>query len=187
LIAKLMLKPANLLVLDEPTNDLDLPTLNVLEDALQSFEGAVLLVTHDRYFLDQVATELLAFHTQKGEEGRVTRFADVSQWEAWQTAARSARPATNSAAPKPAAPSSAPKKPKKLSFNDQRDYDTLEARILEAEARLSALEAECARPEVVSDGARLVELTAQITTTRADIDRLYTRWAELEAMLKPAD
>jgi ATP-binding cassette subfamily F protein uup len=186
LIAKLMLEPANLLVLDEPTNDLDLSTLNVLEDALTSFEGAVLLVTHDRYFLDQVATELLAFHTQKGEEGRITKFSDLAQWEAWLSASRAAaRAAPRALDSKPPAAAAAAKKPKKLSFNDQRDYDTLEARILEAESRLQALEAECVLPEVVSDAARLVTLDAQITTLRAEIDRLYARWAELEALLAP--
>ena len=86
LIARLMLQPANVLVLDEPTNDLDLPTLKVLEDALTSFDGAVLLVTHDRYFLDQVATQILAFHTKPGEEGRVTPFAGLAQWEEWHAA-----------------------------------------------------------------------------------------------------
>src|SRR5581483_6419954 len=84
LIARLMLRPAQVLVLDEPTNDLDLPTLDVLEDALAHFEGAVLLVTHDRYFLDQIATQILAFHTKPGEEGRVTAFAGLDQWEAWR-------------------------------------------------------------------------------------------------------
>src|SRR6185369_8183400 len=83
LIARLMLRPATILVLDEPTNDLDLPTLAVLEEALTTFDGAVLLVTHDRYFLDQVATEILAFHTKPGEEGRVTSLSGLAQWEQW--------------------------------------------------------------------------------------------------------
>jgi ABC transport system ATP-binding/permease protein len=187
LIARLMLTPANLLVLDEPTNDLDLPTLTVLEDALTSFEGAVLLVTHDRYFLDQVATELLAFHTQPDELGRLTMLADLSQWETWHANQRSTARATEQARQStPAArPGTAQAKPKKLSFNDQRDYDTLEARLLAAEAKLQALEAECARPDVVYDAARLVALGGEISATRAEIDRLYARWAELEALLRP--
>ena len=106
LIARLMLTTANVLVLDEPTNDLDLATLGVLEEALASFDGAVLLVTHDRYFLDQVTTELLAFHTRPGEEGRVTKLVGLEQWEAWheaQTAPRSRRaPASRREAPKAA-------------------------------------------------------------------------------------
>jgi ATP-binding cassette subfamily F protein uup len=195
LIARLMLTPANLLVLDEPTNDLDLPTLTVLEDALSSFEGAVLLVTHDRYFLDQVATELLAFHTEPGEEGRVTALADLAQWEAWHASKRSGRRPTPS--PEPAAsqraaprdttaqPASIPPKAKKLSFKDQRDYDTLESRILAAETKLQSLEAEYQDPDVVSNAARLVTLNAEIAATRAEIDALYARWGELEAALRP--
>src|SRR6185503_2299374 len=86
LFAQLMLRPASVLVLDEPTNDLDLATLGVLEDALQSFDGAVLLVTHDRYFLDQVATELVAFGTRPGALGKLTKLADLAQWETWHAA-----------------------------------------------------------------------------------------------------
>jgi ABC transport system ATP-binding/permease protein len=179
LIARLMLRPAQVLVLDEPTNDLDLPTLAVLEEALQSFSGAVLLVTHDRYFLDQVATQILAFHTRPGEEGQVSSFAGLNQWEAWrpsQAAPKGARKSEgNGAAASPAAR-------KKLSYKDQRDRDTIEERIMAAEAKVAALEAECERPEVASDGARLVELHVQIDGARADTDALYARWAELEAM-----
>jgi ATP-binding cassette subfamily F protein uup len=187
LIARLMLTPANLLVLDEPTNDLDLATLGVLEEALMNFDGAVLVVTHDRYFLDQVTTELLAFHTED-ERPRVTSFADVPQWEEWQKARRPAprRAASREAtAPPKPAPARATKS-KKLSFNDQRDFDTIEARILEAEAKLETLEAECALPEIMSDHARLVTLTSEIASLRELVARLYTRWAELEALARPS-
>jgi ATP-binding cassette subfamily F protein uup len=164
-------------VLDEPTNDLDLPTLAVLEEALQSFNGAVLLVTHDRYFLDQVATQILAFHTRPGEEGQVSSFAGLNQWEAWRPSQ-----AAPKAARKSDGPSSAPAARKKLSYKDQRDRDTIEERIMAAEAKVAALQAECERPEVATDGARLIELHAQIDGARADTDALYARWAELEAM-----
>jgi ATP-binding cassette subfamily F protein uup len=181
-IARLMLQPANVLVLDEPTNDLDLPTLAVLEEALTSFDGAVLLVTHDRYFLDQVATQILAFHTRPGEEGRVTALADLAQWEAWhatQVVPRAPRgPAAEGGGGAPAAA-----KRKKANFNDQHEWSTIEARILEAEAKVAALEAECARPEVAVDGARLVALDAELTAARAEVDRLYARWAELDSRM----
>ncbi len=84
LLAQLMLREAQLLVLDEPTNDLDLPTLAVLEESLTGFDGAVLLVTHDRYFLDQVATTILAFDTRPGAPRGVIPFASLGQWEAWR-------------------------------------------------------------------------------------------------------
>jgi ATP-binding cassette subfamily F protein uup len=182
LVARLMLRPASVLVLDEPTNDLDLATLGVLEEALTSFDGAVLLVTHDRYFLDQVATQILGFHVRPGEEGRVSYFAGLAQWEAWhreQTAVERAPKA-----PPPLTPAASPPAArKKLSYNLQREWDAIEGRITEAEAQLAALEAEAQRPEVVSDGARLVELHRDATAARAEVDRLYARWAELETLI----
>ena len=181
MIARLMLTTANVLVLDEPTNDLDLATLTVLEEALDSFEGAVLLVTHDRYFLDRVTNELLAFHTRPGEEGRVTKLVGLDQWEAWhrtQTAPRT----RGAGAPRPADAAKKPEGRKKLSFKDQRDFDTIESRILAAEEKLKGLEAECALPEVVSDAERLVVLSTEMASARAEVDRLYARWAELEAL-----
>ena len=185
MIARLMLTTANVLVLDEPTNDLDLATLGVLEEAIAAFDGAVLLVTHDRYFLDQVTTELVAFHTRAGEEGRVTKLVGLEQWEAFHET----QVAPRSRSVSPARPAEAVNKPparKKLSFKDQRDFDTIEARILEAEEKLRALEAEISRPEVVSNGTRLVVLDAEMATAKSEVDRLYARWAELEAMLTPA-
>jgi ATP-binding cassette subfamily F protein uup len=73
-------------------------------------------------------------------------------------------------------------KRKKLSFNDQRDFDSIEARIVAAEGKLAALEAECARPEVTSDGPRLLALDAEMTAARAEIEHLYSRWADLETL-----
>jgi ATP-binding cassette subfamily F protein uup len=183
LVARLMLRPASVLVLDEPTNDLDLATLDVLQDALTSFDGAVLLVTHDRYFLDQVATQILGFHVKPGEEGRVTSFAGLAQWEAWyreQTAV--ARAPKTTGAPAPAVAGGPPRK--KLGYQLQREWDGIEGRIAEAEAQLAAFEAEAQRPDVVSNHARLVELDAQATAARAEVDRLYARWAELEALIQ---
>jgi ATP-binding cassette subfamily F protein uup len=184
LIARLMLQPADVLVLDEPTNDLDFETLDVLQNALLEFAGAVLLVSHDRYFVDQVATQILAFHVAPGVRGRTSMFADLYQWQRWhaeqldKARARDAEPAKRSA---PAAVSG---KPKKLSYKDQRDWDTLEQRILEAEAALAQLEEEAAKPAVASDASRSLELHEQHQQKRSEIDALYARWAELEALQK---
>ena len=182
LVAQLMLRPASVLVLDEPTNDLDLATLGILEDALTSFEGAVLLVTHDRYFLDQVATEILAFHTLIGEEGRVTTFAGLDQWEEWHRGqVAGARAGRASAGPASSgAPAPAPRK--KLSFNQQREWDTIEARIAEAETKVKGLEAELLSPAIASNAARIIALADEVTVAQAEVERLFARWAELETL-----
>jgi ABC transport system ATP-binding/permease protein len=180
LVARLMLQPAHVLVLDEPTNDLDLPTLTVLEEALTSFDGAVLLVSHDRYFLDQVATRILAFHTRPDERGQVTFFSGLDQWELWYPGQSAGRERA-ARAPSPSAPAAGARK-RKLGFRERREWETMEGQITQAEERLRTLEAESARPEVAVDAARLVTLLGEMETARAEVDRLYTRWAELEAL-----
>ncbi len=174
LLAKLMLRDAQVLVLDEPTNDLDLATLAVLEESLTAFDGAVLLVTHDRYFLDQVATTILAF----APDGQVVPFAGVAQWESWR-AARLAAERTREP-PAPAGGKSAGAR-KKLSYLEQREYDAIEAAIAAAEAALAEARRDAERPEHASDSARLVELLALIDSRQAEVDRLYTRWTDLDA------
>jgi len=186
LIARLMLQPADIMVLDEPTNDLDFETLDVLQSALIDFPGAVLLVSHDRYFVDQVATQILAFHTARGELGRTTMFADLHQWQSWHATQRAAAdaPEAKRAGASAAQAAAGSSKPKKLSYKEQRDWDTLEKRILTAEAELSTLEAEAAKPATASNAARALELHEQQQQKRSEIDTLYARWAELEALQK---
>jgi ATP-binding cassette subfamily F protein uup len=128
-----------------------------------------------------VTTELLAFHTRPGEEGRVTKLVGLDQWEAWhetQSAPRKRDLGTARQADTPAKPQAK----KKLSFKDQRDLDTIESRIVAAEEKLRALETECALPDVVSNAERLVALDAEMTSARAEVDRLYARWSELDAL-----
>jgi ATP-binding cassette subfamily F protein uup len=181
-LACLMLRPADVLVLDEPTNDLDLATLDVLEESLVGFAGAVLLVTHDRYFLDRVTTQLLAFPTAPGAAGRITPLVGLAQWESWYGEQLAATASATTKA-RPAASSPAPAPRRKLSYQDQRDFDTIESRITLAEARLAALVAEQHSPAVASNAARLVELGSAIATAQAEVDALYRRWSELEALL----
>jgi ABC transport system ATP-binding/permease protein len=178
-LARLMLRPANVLVLDEPTNDLDVATLDVLEETLTHFDGAVLLVSHDRYFLDRTTTSLLAFPERAG--GQVTHLVGLSQWEAWYAAEREHMAAAAEREKPTLARAQAPRR--KFSYKDQRDFDTIQTRIAEAEARLAALEAEQALPELASNASRLVELIGQIESAKAEIDVLYARWSDLDAML----
>jgi len=174
LIARLMLRPADLLLLDEPTNDLDIPTLEVLEDGLLEFAGAMVLVTHDRYLLDRVATAVLGLDGRGG----AGLFADYWQWEQAQLAAPAA-PRVEKTAPQPK-PAGAPGK-KKLSYLEAREWEQMEARVLEAEQEAGELRAAMQAPDVVSDGARLQQIYEKLQEAEARVESLYTRWAELEA------
>jgi ATP-binding cassette subfamily F protein uup len=174
-LAQLMLQPASLLILDEPTNDLDIATLEVLQECLGEFAGAVILVTHDRYFLDQVATEILAF--PPAGEGPVVSFAGLAQWESWhgqwESENRAARRAVETAPP-------APPKKRKLGFKERRELEGMEAAIQAADARLAGITAESQSPDVASDAGRLTELYRAMGEAQGEVDRLYARWAELE-------
>jgi ATP-binding cassette subfamily F protein uup len=176
LVARLMLQEADILLLDEPTNDLDIPTLEVLEESLLEFPGALVLVTHDRFLLDRVSTSVLGIDT----DGTATLYADYSQWQQ----AQAAKPKPSSAA-KPAKepPAQPPAARKKLSYLESREWDTMEDRIATAEAHLEDQRVLLQAPEVVSDGARLHEVYEEMLRAQAEVDKLYERWAELEAKL----
>ncbi len=176
LIAKLMLTDANLLVLDEPTNDLDLATLNVLEERLGDFEGAVLLVSHDRYFMDQVVDTLWA-----SDGLAFVEFHGVGQWESWQKTRASSKktPATELAISPTAKTPETPKK-KKLSYLEQREFDQMEEKIGSLEKKLQELSDQSQSSAVGSDPVRLGQITAEMAQVQSEVDRLYERWAELE-------
>ena len=172
LIARLMREPADLLILDEPTNDLDIPTLEVLEDSLAEFDGGLVLVTHDRFMLERVSTVILALD---GEGGTAT-FADYAQWEAVQSAAEPApRQATERASARERP------RPKRLGYREQREWDGMERAILAAERAVEACQREVDDPAIASDPTALQMRYAALEAARANVNRLYARWAELEA------
>jgi ATP-binding cassette subfamily F protein uup len=173
LIARLMREPADLLILDEPTNDLDIPTLEVLEESLAEFDGALVLVTHDRFMLERVSTLILALD---GEGGTAT-FADYSQWE---TARAAAEPVARKA-PTERAPESLRPRPKRLGYREQREWDGMEPAILDAERAVEACQRAVDDPTIASDPTALQQRYAALEAARGDVDRLYARWAELEA------
>lgn len=174
MIARLMLMPADVLMLDEPTNDLDIPTLEALEETLLEFPGAVVLVSHDRHLLDRVSTTVIGLDGAGGGT-----FADYSQWEASRTERDREPPAAKSATP---ALAESPKR--KLSYLDQREYDGMEQKILEAEADLAARQREL--QSGTSDAKRLTEAYEQLQQAQRRVEQLYGRWAELEASI-PAE
>ena len=174
LIARLMLEPADLLILDEPTNDLDLPTLEVLEDNLLGFSGALLLVTHDRYMLDRVSTTVLGLNGK----GKAEFFADYYQWEEARKAQKKAekKQKTKSASPPP----SQNKPKKRLSYMEKREFDELEPKIMELEETLEEVQAEMSSQDVVSDSTKLQACYERSEELQKEIETLYARWAELE-------
>lgn len=187
LLAMLMLQEANLLVLDEPTNDLDLATLTVLEEMLEEFSGAVLLVSHDRYFLDQISDQILAFGINEKNQKTITSFQGLSQWEHWhqeQTQLNKSHEATALGKKEVKSQPSPPplNKKRRLGFNEQREFDTMEARIQKAEQRLGELEAKSQKPEIISHSAKLVEISQEMSALQNEIEQLYERWAELESI-----
>jgi ATP-binding cassette subfamily F protein uup len=174
LIARLMLEPADILLLDEPTNDLDIPTLEVLEETLLEFQGALVLVTHDRYLLDRVSTIVLGLDGR----GHSATFADYSQWELWRDrsfAAESPAPAAGSG--KAALP--APAK-KKLSYKEAREYAAIEQQIAQAESRLSVAQSLLNDPTIQTDAPALIAAQSELEQAESALDQLLTRWTELE-------
>jgi len=179
-IARLMLKEANVLILDEPTNDLDIATLDVLEEILKEFNGAVILVTHDRYFLDQVCNQILAFGHNENGEAALVGLAGLDQWEAWH-ATQEMKPQNlqnQNTIAQPLVPTASAKK-KKLSYKDERELNGMQERIEKAEELVIKLSAEIALPENASNSVRLIELTEELTKAQTEVDRLYARWMEL--------
>ena len=176
LIARLMLQPADVLMLDEPTNDLDIPTLEILEESLLEFTGALALVTHDRYMLDRVSNIVLGLDGH----GHARTFADYSQWEDWKGSesgyAMNQQAAANSSQ-KVAVSITTGKK--KLSYLEQREYDGIEALVDKADARMAAAHDRLEDPAVTSNATALIEALAEMEAAQHEHDAVYERWAEL--------
>jgi ATP-binding cassette subfamily F protein uup len=172
LVATLMLQPADLLVLDEPTNDLDIPTLEVLEESLCEFPGAVVLVTHDRFLFERVTTTVVALD---GHGGAVP-FADYAQWEATRRdeTVVAARPR-----PRRTAPEVPPRG--RLTWAEQREWEGIEAAILAAEASAARCEEAAHDPAIATDAPELARRCEELRVAQEAVDALYTRWAELDA------
>jgi ATP-binding cassette subfamily F protein uup len=175
LLARLLTRPANVLILDEPTNDLDLETLELLEAQLVDFPGTILLVSHDRAFLDNVVTSVLAFEGN----GRIEEY--VGGYEDWQRQRTAGAPPVPVSVKAPPPQKARPGNPAKLSFKERRELDTLPARIDTLEADIQHLETRLASPGFYRESADVVrEAVERLDALQADLQRAYARWDELE-------
>ncbi len=170
-IAQLMLKPADVLFLDEPTNDLDIPALEVLEDTLADFPGAVVLVSHDRDLMDRLCTGVVGLDGR----GNAAHYGSVTQW---LDAMSREEPVKTKEPARAAAP--AAKKSKKLSYKEQQEWDGMEAAVTAAEGEVSARQAEVESASTAGHAA-LTDACRRLEESQAAVEALYARWQELEA------
>lgn len=170
LLARMMQEPADILFLDEPTNDLDIATLEILERNLEDFAGAVVLVTHDRSMLDRLATEIIGLDGQ----GNAAIYADFMQWHK-----KSSEPTLDvhkdKSGRKPVAV-----RARRLSFQEQKELETMEETILTAEVELEDMKNLLQSEALLKDGLRLQELCLKLQDKQVEIEALYDRWHELE-------
>ena len=179
LLAKILKNGGNFLILDEPTNDLDLATLRILEEALLAFEGVVLVVSHDRYFLNRVCTGILAF---EGEGQVAYSVGDYDYyWEKRQRLLKQIGPD-----PGPAVAKEKPRradKVRKLTYKEAKELEGMEGVILAVEERIAEIEAMFSDAEFhAKHGAQAVALHAELEAARQQLETLYARWEELEAV-----
>ncbi len=173
-LLRILMAAPNVLLLDEPTNDLDIETLNVLEDYLESFQGAIIAVSHDRYFLDRICGHLFAI-----ENGRMVPY--ISGYQAYLDARAAER--ERLAPEKSTAREAAPQRTKnpgkiKFTFREQRDFDTIDQTIADLEAKLETLQSEIDKH--ASDYAKVSELMARQEQTQQKLDEAMERWMFLQ-------
>jgi ATP-binding cassette subfamily F protein uup len=176
LLAKLFTQPANVLVLDEPTNDLDAETLELLENLLVEFSGTLLMVSHDRVFLNNVVTSTLVFEPDASGEYSIGEYA--GGYDDWQRAQQANQPKVEPKKSAPKAPRSTPKA-RKLSFKEQRELEALPARIEALEAEQNALAEKMAAPDFYQNNGNVSEVTARLAELETELSAAFTRWEEL--------
>jgi ATP-binding cassette subfamily F protein uup len=182
MLAKVLKNGGNLIVLDEPTNDLDLPSLRMLEEALADFDGSVICVSHDRYFLDRICDQIIAFE----DGGIFVQPGNYSYYLEKRHAREAAQRAQASAAAREAESRrkvSAATKPRKLTLKERSELEGIESVILAAEQELEMLEVRLNDPEFqAANFAQIPALVEKLAAAKNEVTRLYGRWEELEAI-----
>ena len=182
MLAKRFMDPGNLLVLDEPTNDLDIETLELLEEQLMSYTGTLLLVSHDREFLDNVVTSCIVL---TGEGEAVQTAGGYAEARRVMDAARERRAAlaAKNAPQQRSEPAKAPPVKSKLSYKEQRELDSLPAKIETLEKEIAEIESALGDPSIYSkDPSRAASLAERLEPARAELDEAETRWLELSGV-----
>lgn len=169
LIAKQFLQPADVLILDEPTNDLDIETIELLEQTLLDFSGLVIVVSHDRLFMENTCDQFLALYG----DGRWVMVAEIDQW------LREKSKETKSSTIPDSIPTSQ-QKTKKLSYKEKQQLLTIEADILRSEETLAELETHLQNPEWTQDYKKMAETSSQIEALQQEINQMYDLWSQLE-------
>lgn len=178
LMAMMMRTPADVLMLDEPTNDLDIASIEVLEDALRTFPGAVVLITHDRHMLDRVCTNLIGLHG----DGRWGAYAGVAQWlEADQRAPELSEVSENQDVPPASSPKRERKRSPSLTYHEKKELVGIEESILAAEAEVQQLETALHDANAAADHVKLADLHTVLQNAQDRVSKLYARWEELES------
>ena len=178
LLAKILMNGGNFLILDEPTNDLDLATLRVLEEALAAFGGCVIIVSHDRYFLNRICNGILAF---EGDGQIHFSEGDYDYYVEKRNARLSPQASQDVTEKKPIATAKA--QPKGLKWKEAKELESIEREIADAEAEVERLEGIFSAPDFYQNrGDQIVQLTNELNDAKTKVDRLYTRWNVLEEL-----
>lgn len=192
LLAKLFAQPSNLIVMDEPTNDLDVSTLELLEEKLGDFDGTLLLTSHDRDFIDQVVTSTLVFEGQGSVKEYVGGYNDwvrqtggglVDELSDESKKAISSEQSVAVEKPEAAQVKESPSQRKKLSYKLQRELDALPEQIADLESRVEAIQHEVSQPEFYAQDRALIDArTSELSSLQEELERTIERWMELEEM-----
>ncbi len=184
-LAKKLLKGGNMLVLDEPTNDLDLPTLRVLEEAVEAFDGCAIIVSHDRYFINRLCTHLIVFEEDGGLYFSAGNYDDYHAYHdqkiAEQKMAEKSQPSPAAKTPVVVSPVS-DESPRRLTYKEKQELSEMEESILSAEGLIGALEARVSEPDFYqADREAVQEVLQKLELARDEVAALYKRWEELES------